>query len=480
MARRPARYPTPAMGRELETLREAARQAEARHDWATAFRLWDEVATESGDPFWDPFYAVRSAARAGLFGDALARHSRLVVTTTTESAHAIMRAEIEEQRGADSDAVAWWRRACEADRESYWARYGLARSLSRTNERAEARSVMAGALTHPSAEQGGAKFAASLDLQCGRIAEAHRTLTAFGIHPDERDRTLLTVMPGMTSFAERWCLRNIAATALTGAGTIVDLGSWLGSLSAAMASGIEANAAVGDREMWIHSFDQFIWRSLYMDACWSIDWTVARPTDGETFLPAFQTFTAPWSERIRVCAADLHDVRWSDGPIELLSVDAMKSSALCHTVMREFFPALSEGGYVFHQDFCHGVTWWIHLQHFLLHEYFAPVDLLEGSGGVLFAVTRPLSPSAVKHAIDANWADPGLAAEAFAFSSGLVALRDRGLIALAYARWAVNQGRQGQALDILEPWRSDPLVSGELQKFRRAYSGLHSVDPERR
>jgi tetratricopeptide (TPR) repeat protein len=169
----------------LAEIRAAAREAERKHDWDMAARLWDVILSTSAKPaVWDRGSAIRAVARAGRIDEAFERLRVIEALPESKVAAAMLRAELEEVRGRDEVAAEFWEKAAALQSDPYWALYGLARSLNRLGRTAEAREAMARALVSPSAEPGGARLAARLDLQSGRVAEAETTLAAFGLGPD--------------------------------------------------------------------------------------------------------------------------------------------------------------------------------------------------------------------------------------------------------------------------------------------------------
>jgi hypothetical protein len=170
----------------LAEIRSAAKKAELKRDWETAISLWDVILSASEAPrVWDRGSAIRAAARAGRMDDAFDRLRAVEALPGSQAVSTMLRAELEEIQGRDEVAVEWWRKAAALNSDPYWALFGLARSLHRLGRVAEARQTMARALASPSAEPGGAKLAARLALQSGKVEEAEATLAAFGLGADE-------------------------------------------------------------------------------------------------------------------------------------------------------------------------------------------------------------------------------------------------------------------------------------------------------
>jgi hypothetical protein len=193
---------------------------------------------------------------------------------------------------------------------------------------------------------------------------------------------------GMTSPFERDYLEDYAARVYSGAGAIVDLGSWLGSLTIPLLAGMERNPAAANAGADLHAYDLFQWADWMKPLQLSNADGPLQP--GDTFLPEFVRQVGPYDhhKRLLIHAGDLARLGWCGRPIELLVVDVMKYWDLANCVVHDFFPCLIPGrSYVFHQDFCHYYTSWIHLIHYRLRDHFEKVASLPESGTVVFKHT---------------------------------------------------------------------------------------------
>ena len=72
----------------------------------------------------------------------------------------------------------------------------------------------------------------------------------------------VTRVRSMLTPEEKQYLTWLASHQFAGWGSIVDLGPWLGSSSAALAEGLKQRGAGGR----IYSFDRFQWEASYMEA----------------------------------------------------------------------------------------------------------------------------------------------------------------------------------------------------------------------
>jgi hypothetical protein len=193
----------------------------------------------------------------------------------------------------------------------------------------------------------------------------------------------------MTTLTERAYFKWHAQEQVTGSGAIVDLGCWLGSTTASLAMGLTSNQRRAARSTMIHVYDLFIWDPRMAPHAQSIRFGPYE--EGDSFRAEFELVVRRWRERIAVHEGDLERESWTDGPIELLLVDAMKSWDLASHILRHFFPALTpEEGYLCHQDFSHCFTPWIPLVSYRLRDYLEPVGDIPGSESLVFRLVRPL------------------------------------------------------------------------------------------
>ena len=191
---------------------------------------------------------------------------------------------------------------------------------------------------------------------------------------------------------ERAFFKWQAQEVVTGAGTIVDLGSWLGSTTAAMAMGLSANRRPSAARSVIHAYDEFLWDPRFDHH--SPPTKLGPYRAGDSFRPEFELVVGRWRERIVVHEGDLLQDRWSGGPIELLLVDAMKSWELATHIVRDFYPAvLPVRGYLIHQDFAHRITPWIPLISYRLLDYLRPVKDIPRSDSLVFQLTQAIPAS---------------------------------------------------------------------------------------
>ncbi len=163
----------------------------------------------------------------------------------------------------------------------------------------------------------------------------------------------LIQMRSMLSHEEKQYLAWLAAERFEGWGAIVDLGSWLGSSSAALAEGLKRRGRGGV----IHTFDTFRWEPSYMEP-------LAREhlEEGEDFLPLFEREVGEYACWIEVQRQDLRTFAWEPAPIEILFVDVAGGWELINVILGGFGPHLIPGrSRVVLQDFRYPGAHWLPL-----------------------------------------------------------------------------------------------------------------------
>jgi hypothetical protein len=215
----------------------------------------------------------------------------------------------------------------------------------------------------------------------------------------KRGKGELEALWGMTTPNERHYLADYAQRLYTGKGAIVDLGSWLGSLTVPLLLGLKENPAPAAKKGALHAYDLFEWQD-WMNP-YQPKGRFRKPLkSGDSFLPEFVRRVSPFDteRRLLIHAGDLGGLGWCGRPIEMLVVDVMKSWDLANCVVRDFFPSLMPGqSYVFHQDFCHHYTTWIHLIHYRLRDHFEKVVSLADAATIVFKYTKPFPAEVLRH-----------------------------------------------------------------------------------
>ncbi|HET6204210.1 MAG TPA: class I SAM-dependent methyltransferase [Planctomycetota bacterium] len=190
-------------------------------------------------------------------------------------------------------------------------------------------------------------------------------------------------IPSLVSEEELRYLTWLTGEAFASRGAVVDLGTWLGASTAALADGLRRSGRPGR----VQGLDLFAWRRGYMEETAPLDLP-----EGADFEPHFRRYTAPLAAWIDVRKADLLSTRWEGGEIEILFVDAAKSWELTKAFLAEFGPHLVPGeSRVVLQDYRHWYTHWLPLVFESRPDEWEEVESVERGTTVTFRPLRPLT-----------------------------------------------------------------------------------------
>lgn len=282
-------------------------------------------------------------------------------------------------------------------------------------------------------------------------------------------------------------LEHLFATArdrYTGDGAIVDLGTWIGGSTAAMAAGLALNPRPAARSRKIHAFDQFVvtaWMAEQKD----LPEITGIPV-GESFLPVFLRAMSPWAARLEVHPGDFTKLEWTHGPIEVAHVDIMKNWALTNAMLRKVFRELMPGrAIVLHQDFAHYNTVWIHLVMHRLRAHFEPVGQIPGTPTVEFRLTAPIPASLLDREYGFADFDDAEEKAAFAWSRALVGddfLKlnidaAEAMLPLHRGDWAEAQRRLDRALERERAYRAEHPAERRVSELSQVQARIRKVAP---
>lgn len=187
-----------------------------------------------------------------------------------------------------------------------------------------------------------------------------------------------------------------------GNGATIDLGTFAGGSTAHLAAGLAASGAPHH----LHGYDRFTAnqeaRALYLSP------NGVPLTNQDDILPLAQKFLAPWAQNITLHRGEIANLIWDGGPVELLVVDAAKSTHLADHIAAQFYPELIPGvSLVVHQDFLHKQQPWLAAQMVRLAEYFTPLGLV-ARDCVVFACTKAVDADALADAATVGMDDDKL------------------------------------------------------------------------
>lgn len=262
-------------------------------------------------------------------------------------------------------------------------------------------------------------------------------------------------IPGMITPEESAFYRETAARHMGREGAIVDLGCWLGATSIGLAQGVLSRASDVAPDEKVYAYDRFVWED-WMPA--HLPAGVYEP--GDSFLPEARGLAARHGGGlIEMRREDLTAYDWPGGPIKVLLVDAMKSEALTRRIATSFYPNLTPGGLVIHQDFKHFYTSWLHVLHHRLRQCFRFQASVPRSGTAAFEVLTPPPAALVERAMDLRDVSEEEIKETFDYSRSLVGDDGRANVAAAHVMWYAHHGRKDAALEVIGRYRDEGLAT---------------------
>jgi hypothetical protein len=250
---------------------------------------------------------------------------------------------------------------------------------------------------------------------------------------------------GMTSSTEQAYLEVYGKHLYAGIGEVVDLGCWLGSTTIPLVRGLLENPRFVGSGRKVYAYDLFIWFD-WMNSSIAGTELFGKYVEGDPFVDEFEKRTASFSDSIETRAGDLKLIGWNDGGVEFLLIDAMKNFELASSIVRDFYPHLVAGtSLVFHQDFAHYFTPWVHLIQWKFRDHFEFVEDIPRSTSVVFKCTRRISE--IDCSPDLSFAafnDSDVNA-AFDYSFSVVSGEKLSNVAAAKVMWYLHQNETEKA-----------------------------------
>jgi tetratricopeptide (TPR) repeat protein len=265
----------------------------------------------------------------------------------------------------------------------------------------------------------------------------------------------------MLTHEELQYLSWLTAEAYEGWGSIIDLGPWLGSSSAALADGLRRAGRSGA----VHAFDLFQWSRGYMEGP-----APENLPEGADFQFLFQRHTAPFAAWINAEKQDLMHYHWGGGPIEILFVDAAKSWELTNQILRGFGSALVPNkSRVVLQDYRFWYAYWLPLI------FDGRLDVWEETESVEYGTTvsfRPLKPLFGSCGVTLPYSDEG-----FPIDSARAIFRsrirnesaiNRAWFALSFYRKLIIANATAEAEAVREEFQDEIVAAGLAEELPKA------------
>jgi len=261
---------------------------------------------------------------------------------------------------------------------------------------------------------------------------------------------------GMISLAERRFYEDTVRDLSGMEGAIVDLGCWMGASAIALARGLSDTDLTSGEELFadtrrILAYDRFIWQD-WMNVF--LEKVSGDYTDGDSFLPEARDRLGKYADRIELIPVDLERYVWQGWKIKLLVVDAMKSWRLCHMLAKTFYPFLTAGSILVHQDFKYYSPAWIHVLQYRLRKWFRPYrDVPDGWTVAFEAKSSVPVAEARKASLFADICDKEVD-DAFAYCCGLVEGKGLTGVAAAHVMFFAHTEKTRQAETLLAHYRN--------------------------
>jgi hypothetical protein len=187
-------------------------------------------------------------------------------------------------------------------------------------------------------------------------------------------------IPTMISDQERRYLYWLAKDFYQGQGSIVEVGTWLGGSTACLAAGLVDSGSAQQ----LFCYDNYVWMKGYEPRAMGI----VLPEGGD-FHPHFKRFIDARFLNVQSQKAQLSEIVWQGGPIEVLFLDAPKNRADMISAINAFFPSLIPGfSVVVFQDFFYSPAYEVPATVCALGDTLSLVHTVANSSTAAFRVER--------------------------------------------------------------------------------------------
>mgnify|MGYP001300209901 CR=1 FL=1 len=249
-------------------------------------------------------------------------------------------------------------------------------------------------------------------------------------------------VPGMISENERKFLFKYALELYTGKGKIVDLGCWLGATTIALADGLQKMGNIFGSKKLIYAYELFKWDETYNKHLSNIKYGKSFSA-GDDFLAEYENNIKAYRDFIEI-RKDIINSGWEGEKIEFLLVDAMKTQEVTRKILSNFYPFLIPGtSLVYHQDFDHFLTPWVHVLIYLHRDFFTFFHDVPGTGGIVFKMGKRITSEVLN--IDFMDLDEDTVEKAFNYNLSLASKTKKQGVAAAHVMYYVMQKKYDRA-----------------------------------
>ncbi len=140
-------------------------------------------------------------------------------------------------------------------------------------------------------------------------------------------------IPGMLSLAEKRYLYGLTFGEYEGRGAVVEIGSWLGNSAAYLARGLKDRGF----PVQVYCYDRFVSDASEVVKAHAQGLSLE---EGQDALPLFRSYLKEFGPGVVAFKTRVEELRWDEGPIEILHIDAPKKIAAVEHVFRTLGPQL--------------------------------------------------------------------------------------------------------------------------------------------
>ncbi len=200
----------------------------------------------------------------------------------------------------------------------------------------------------------------------------------------------LPEVDGLISPQEQRYLYWLTSTQFEGRGRVVEIGTWFGRSTLALGAGLRDAGHAGE----MTSFDKFEWKSTFdaFDLMADVDLP-----DGGDFMPYMVANIESTLPGHDVRKADVADIEWTDGPIEILFVDAPKNYQDFSACIRAFGGSVAPDALLVLQDFFYSPGYPIAMLTMMLGDRVEMVHTVSEASTASFVVRGELTTEATEY-----------------------------------------------------------------------------------
>lgn len=171
------------------------------------------------------------------------------------------------------------------------------------------------------------------------------------------------LVPGPISASERAYFYHLARNVYSYTGDFVELGPFLGASTQAFAQGLMDNPA-RDKRRKMKSYDLF-----FYDGSWGKGDSFGL-SPNEDFFETYKDNIKAYRDHVEPVQGNIMDTADYPDDIEILFIDLAKTAAVFEHVVRVFYPKVTAGDLIVHQDYLARPMPWIKAFHESFDDHF--------------------------------------------------------------------------------------------------------------